>query len=90
MDDYIGKSFKKAMMSHMEAAPAKTKPIDQNMIVHKGSLCDNCGTSPIIGGRFMCLICKDIDLCEQCEYQSQLRDSNIHPKSHPMIKLKMP
>lgn len=56
-----------------------------NLTIHQGTLCDVCGISPIIGSRFMCLLCHNFDLCEQCECLS-----SRHPADHPLIKVKVP
>ncbi|KAK9473285.1 uncharacterized protein V1510DRAFT_98335 [Dipodascopsis tothii] len=57
---------------------------------HEGIMCDgpNCKRvrECIVGARYTCAICKDYDLCENCE---ALPDYP-HDKSHPMIKLKLP
>ena len=56
------------------------KKIKEEKIIHKGIICDVCGTFPIIGIRYKCLICKNFDLCEKCEKNL----SNYH--KHPLIK----
>ena len=94
MDDYIGKSFKKNLnlVSQMKSISAQQtnelKP--KSPVIHSGSLCDNCGVSPIIGPKFTCLFCDNFELCEQCEYLSQLQGSAIHDNDHPLIKVKTP
>lgn len=35
-------------------------------IHHLDITCDGCGMEPIIGGRYKCQLCPDIDLCETC------------------------
>jgi len=39
----------------------------QDMVEHKGVVCDGCGASPIIGVRYKCSVCKDFDYCQLCE-----------------------
>jgi len=39
---------------------------------------------PIQGIRYKCTVCPDYDLCTSCEQK------NLHPRSHPLIKLKVP
>ena len=33
---------------------------------HPGVSCDSCGDSPLCGTRYNCLICRNIDICEEC------------------------
>mmetsp|Transcript_17132 Transcript_17132/g.17022 ORF Transcript_17132/g.17022 Transcript_17132/m.17022 type:complete len:242 (-) Transcript_17132:594-1319(-) len=42
--------------------------------------CGGCGKSPIIGARYHCTVCSDLDYCGLCE------DTLKHP--HPFLKLK--
>lgn len=56
------------------------------MAIHKGTLCDNCGLSPIIGNRYSCLLC-NFDVCDYCE---SICSSKVHPVDHPLIKIKVP
>jgi len=56
------------------------------MSVHKGTLCDNCGLSPIIGYRYSCLLC-NFDVCDYCE---SVKSYSTHNVEHPMIKIKVP
>jgi len=37
-----------------------------------------------VGARYKCTVCPDYDLCASCE------SKNIHPESHPLLKLKEP
>eukprot|EP00808_Paulinella_micropora_P022506 g53510.t1 len=52
--------------------------------VHLGVSCSSCGLGPIVGARFVCTVCRDLNLCGQCE-----QDGN-HPASHHLCKLKTP
>jgi hypothetical protein len=83
MDDYIGKSFKKSMAESSKGMTVLSAATDE-MVVHKGTICDQCGISPILGVRYTCMFCQKFDICESCE------DLKVHPASHPMIKLKQP
>lgn len=70
MEDSVSKSFKRAMntvFNKEKGSPTQRPEKQSSMIVHKGTLCDNCGISPIIGSRFSCVICQNYDLCDQCE-----------------------
>lgn len=49
-----------------------------NNTIHCGVSCDECGITEIKGTRYHCLICKDYDLCEQCE--------RVKGHNHDMIK----
>lgn len=50
--------------------------------VHYGITCDGCGTQPIRGVRYKCLVCPNFDLCATCEAK------NDHPSDHTLLKLK--
>jgi hypothetical protein len=52
--------------------------------VHSNIKCDGCGEFPISGDRYKCTVCPDYDLCSTCEKK------NLHPGSHPLLKLKKP
>jgi len=52
--------------------------------VHQNIQCDGCGVHPISGPRYKCTVCHDFDLCSACEAK------NLHPSSHPLLKLKEP
>ena len=34
--------------------------------IHFGVQCDGCGVTPIIGARYKCAVCEQVDFCEQC------------------------
>ena len=50
---------------------------------HPGIKCTKCGMSPIVGNRYCCVFCKDVNYCENCEEKNGL----IH--GHPMYKFKL-
>lgn len=56
----------------------------RNAYVHRGCLCNSCGTVPIRGIRYRCANCADYDLCENCESQG------VHSKAHIFYKIKVP
>lgn len=38
----------------------------QRNFVHEDTLCDGCGKSPIVGGRWKCNTCENFELCDTC------------------------
>jgi hypothetical protein len=50
---------------------------------HPGIKCSECGIDPIVGNRYCCVYCKDVNYCEKCEEKNGL----IH--GHPMYKFKL-
>lgn len=34
--------------------------------VHEDTLCDGCGMSPIVGGKWKCNTCENVELCDNC------------------------
>lgn len=49
-------------------------------------MCVNNRRSPIVGVRYKCTICDDLDFCANCE----ALPTNPHNRSHPMIKFRTP
>ena len=33
---------------------------------HNGVACKSCPMNPIVGVRYKCMVCDDLDLCEKC------------------------
>lgn len=62
------------------AEPINVEESKEPQVVHKGIECDGCGTSPILGIRYKCAVCKDFDYCAKCE------DSLGH--DHPFLKIR--
>ena len=58
----------------------KTKKNQKSQFSHKNIICNNCKKKDFSGKRYKCVICKNLDLCQNCE------DLNIH--KHPMIVIK--
>ncbi len=56
----------------------------QRGIVHKNVRCEGCGLDPLVGYRYMCTICEDYNLCENCE------ETNAVRHGHPFIKVTYP
>lgn len=56
----------------------------RNSYIHRGCVCNACGTVPIRGIRYKCANCADFDLCEGCEAQG------LHTQTHVFLKIKVP
>ena len=56
----------------------------QRGIVHRNIRCEGCGLDPLVGRRYMCTICDDYNLCENCEQELAVRHN------HPFIKVTYP
>ncbi len=50
------------------------------VVMHAGVLCDGC-EGPIVGARYMCAQCPNVDLCERCEH-----DGSRHARTHALVK----
>ncbi len=51
-----------------------------SQVIHAHVTCDECGTSPIVGIRYKCVVCPDFDVCEKCQAKST--------HDHPFLKIK--
>lgn len=56
--------------------------IKKNEVVHKTVICDGCGMKPMVGTRYKCTVCRNFDLCENCE--------KTIGHSHPLLKIRKP
>ena len=56
----------------------------QRGIVHRNIRCEGCGLDPFVGYRYMCTICDDYNLCENCE------EALATKHNHPFIKVTYP
>ncbi|KAK3392094.1 hypothetical protein B0T20DRAFT_362249 [Sordaria brevicollis] len=73
--------------------PTNICPIPR-ALTHVGVCCDgphcNNNNSPgynyIVGDRYKCAVCDDVDFCAKCEASP----ANAHNKTHPLIKFKTP
>jgi len=80
-EDYTN-SMSKIMMSN---AP-KEGDINFSLVktVHQGIKCNKCGMDPIIGYRYKCPICRDFNLCQNCEENN----SQTGEHEHDFIKMR--
>ena len=53
----------------------------QSKIQHVNCICDGCSQTPIIGNRYRCLFCPNIDLCQNCHDYPPI----THDSQHPLI-----
>ena len=44
----------------------KKENSNSSQVIHAHVTCDECGTSPIVGIRYKCVVCPDFDVCEKC------------------------
>ncbi|KAJ4416022.1 hypothetical protein N0V85_002461 [Neurospora sp. IMI 360204] len=72
--------------------PANMCPVPR-ALTHVGVCCDGplCnnnrpGYTYIVGDRYKCAVCDDVDFCAKCEASP----ANTHNKTHPLIKFKTP
>ena len=66
-----------------EVAEEETGDADNILAVHAGVTCDSCNENPIVGVRWKCAVCRDYDLCENCEATDKHTE-------HPMLKIRTP
>lgn len=76
--DYCYKTFQGMFKDFLEK-----KKLEQANVVHENFICDGCGMAPIKGVRYMCSVCSNFDLCENCE-----RDG-VHA-GHCLLKIRKP
>jgi hypothetical protein len=74
--DYCGIQFREMFRDYL----IKRKSDQRNEVFDKVS-CDGCEMCPIRGIRFMCSVCSNYDLCENCE------KAGVH-MHHPMLKIR--
>jgi len=60
--DYCYKSFQNMFKDFLEK-----KRAEQAEVLHDNFICDGCNMSPIKGVRYMCSVCSNYDICENCE-----------------------
>lgn len=69
----------------MKLNNAQPTVVQQTKTVHNEVYCNGCGKQNITGARYKCLLCKNYDLCEDCESKP------AHPNHDPMhmfVKIK--
>ncbi|GAA98386.1 uncharacterized protein L969DRAFT_46528 [Mixia osmundae IAM 14324] len=61
--------------------------------IHSDAICHRC-LDQIVGPRYHCAVCRDVDLCSQCEiHEAQSDHSDIgphHHADHVMLKINVP
>jgi hypothetical protein len=72
-------AIKAAIASNLENTNKK-KEI-QSLIQHINITCDGCFKSPIIGDRYKCMFCPNIDFCQDCKSLT----THQHDSKHPLI-----
>jgi len=76
--DYCYKSFQVMLKDFLEKKRAM-----QDEVEHNNYNCDGCGMNPIKGIRYMCSVCSNYDICENCER------NGVH-SNHAMLKIRKP
>eukprot|EP01119_Soliformovum_irregulare_P016462 TRINITY_DN4761_c0_g1_i2.p1 TRINITY_DN4761_c0_g1~~TRINITY_DN4761_c0_g1_i2.p1 ORF type:complete len:410 (+),score=120.39 TRINITY_DN4761_c0_g1_i2:221-1450(+) len=56
--------------------------VDTSIVTHPGYKCDGCGVEPIVGIRYSCEQCDQVDLCSTCAPKIKLEGN--HTPSHRM------
>ena len=54
-------------MMNMKELSQNEEQNEDLAIIHQNITCDGCGQSPIIGIRYKCSVCKNLDYCTMCE-----------------------
>lgn len=83
--NYIHKGHRFVPIYDAISYPVMTREETHIGIYCDGPLCKN-KRSYIQGHRFKCAVCHDTDFCASCEASP----SNLHNKTHPVIKIKTP
>ena len=61
----------------------KNKKIIGSLEKHPNISCSKCGMNPIVGNRYCCVYCNNINYCEKCE------EENGFEHGHPLYKFKL-
>jgi len=75
------REFCTAQFKEMFTDYLRKKQADQRNTVFPSVACDGCDQTPIRGVRFMCSVCANYDLCENCEA------AGVHAH-HAMLKIR--
>ena len=80
-EDY-NNSMSKIMLSNVQ----KEGEINVSFVktTHHGIKCNKCGIEPIVGYRYKCPICKNYNLCQNCE----LKNAETGEHQHDFIKMR--
>ena len=76
--EYCYKSFQGMFKEFLDK-----KRIEQANVLHENFVCDGCNMTPIKGIRYMCSVCSNYDICENCER------NGVHA-GHAMLKIRKP
>lgn len=52
-----------------------------SLVEHINVACDGCSMSPIMGDRYKCIFCPNLDFCENCQSSAHL----LHDIKHPLL-----
>jgi hypothetical protein len=75
ISEYCTTQFRTLFNDYLEK-----KKVEQAKESHQ-FICDSCNVSPIIGIRYMCSVCHNFDLCQNCEAKG------VHCE-HVMLKIR--
>ncbi|EFA75084.1 myb domain-containing protein [Heterostelium album PN500] len=64
------------------SSASSTKSEESALVVHEGYKCDGCDEEPIIGIRWRCEECLEIDLCDECN--NTYEEIGSHKSTHHM------
>ncbi|CAF1604525.1 unnamed protein product [Rotaria magnacalcarata] len=53
----------------------------QSLIQHTNVTCDGCSMSPIVGDRYKCIFCPNLDFCHDCQSSA----NSTHDAKHPLF-----
>ena len=78
----VKRLFNQKIYQHYMPAARQARE-QQASTVHAGVACDSCHAYPILGIRYKCSVCGDVDLCEGCEALG------VHAE-HVLLKIRKP
>ncbi|CAF0798916.1 unnamed protein product [Adineta ricciae] len=53
--------------------------------VHTNITCDGCNITPIVGDRYKCFFCPNIDFCQSCKTANKTMHDANHSANHPLL-----